>query len=546
MRKRICYSIKVMKNQIHNIRSIIYFVVALMVILSITVSAATKGELHKKMQKLRKDAETLVRKQSEMYYKTWVYGAPSDQAALYKKYGHIFTKNSLNTATALYASEKNANEKKALLFFKLYLLSEFISKQQAKLFDEVENLESGAKVAVNNETIPYRELRSKLYNEKDAEKRKALYTAADPVLDKLNVKYLETEKLNQSEAKKLGYPSYVAMCEDLKFLRFEKFKELARNYLQKTDELYAGLLKERVEKELGVSLENFYRYDILRLFKAENFDKYFPEKNMIPLLTQTLKNMGIYLNKQKNLKIDMEKRPKKNPRAVCFPVRVPGDVRLSIKPVGGLEDYISVFHEMGHGQHFANTSEKKFEFQQLGTNAVTESYAFLLEYLLSDPYFMKRYFTLSPEETKEYFKFRAFERVYIVRRYAAKFLYELLLHSGDNHQPPEKMYSKYLSDALKYGPLPSDEKRYLDDVDANFYVVDYVQAWFLEAMLKQRLREKFGNEWFMKKEAGNYLRTLWAHGQKLTGKELAQKLGFSDVAPDALVKEIELMLKYTE
>ena len=111
-----------------------------------------------------------------------------------------------------------------------------------QLFDDVENIESEAMATVNGETIPYRELRSKLYKEKDAEKRKALNMAADPVLETLNVKYLETEKLNQTEAKKLGYPSYVKMCEDLKFLRFEKFKELAQNYLQKTNELYTALL----------------------------------------------------------------------------------------------------------------------------------------------------------------------------------------------------------------------------------------------------------------------------------------------------------------
>ncbi len=508
--------------------------------------AEPKGALYKKMQKLRRDAETLVRKQSEMYYKTWVYGAPSNQATLYKKYNYLFTKDSIQTASAFYESEKNKNIKKAYLLFKLYLLGEFISKQQAKLFDDVENIEAESKVTVNGETIPYRDLRSKLYTEKDAEKRKALYVAADPVLDKLNEKYIITEKLNQTEAVKLGYPSYVKMCETLKFLDFAAFKQLAQKYLQDTDALYTKLVEGRVKSELGVPLSGFYRYDILRLFKAEKFDKYFPEKDMMSFLTKVLKNMGVDLAKQKNLKVDLRNLPKKNPRAVCFPIVVPSDVRLSVKPVGGLEDYTSVFHEMGHGQHFANTKEKLFEFQQLGTNAVTEGYAFLMEYMFSDPYFMKLYFNLTSEETKEYFRFRAFERVYIVRRYAAKFLYELLLHSGDTHQPPEKMYSKYISDALKYTPLPSDEKRYLDDVDANFYVADYIQAWFLEAMLRSRLRGKFGNEWFLKKDAGKYLKSLWAYGQRLTGKELAQKLGYSDVTPDALVKEIQLMLKYSE
>lgn len=513
---------------------------------AVNSNAEPKGALVNKMQKLRRDAETLVRLQSEMYYKTWVYGAPSNQASLYKKYDYLFTKDSIAAASSFYVSEKNKNAKKAYLFFKLYLLGEFISKQQAKLFDDVENLEAESKVTVNGETIPYRELRGKLFAEKDSEKRKALYMAGDAVLDKLNEKYITTEKLNLSEAKKLGYPSYVKMCEALKFLDFAAFKELSQKVLSDTDTLYTKLVEERVKSELGVPLSEFHRYDILRLFKAEKFDKYFPEKEMMPFLTRVLKNMGVDLERQKNLKVDLRNLPKKNPRAVCFPIVVPSDVRLSVKPVGGLEDYTSVFHEMGHGQHFANTKEKLFEFQQLGTNAVTEGYAFLMEYMFSDPYFVKHYFKLSPEETKEYFKFRAFERVYIVRRYAAKFLYELLLHSGDTHQPPEKMYSKYLSDALKYTPLPSDEKRYLDDVDANFYVADYVQAWFLEAMLRSRLREKFGNEWFLKKDAGKYLKSLWAYGQKLTGKELAQKLGYNDVTPDALVKEIQLMLKYSE
>ena len=49
-----------------------------------------------------------------------------------------------------------------------------------------------------------------------------------------------------------------------------------------------------------------------------------------------------------DVQVDDSLHPKKRPRAFVNPIDAPGDVRLSVKPVGGLDDYWTLFHEAGH------------------------------------------------------------------------------------------------------------------------------------------------------------------------------------------------------
>ena len=67
---------------------------------------------------------------------------------------------------------------------------------------------------------------------------------------------------------------------------------------------------------------------------------------------------------------------------------------------------------------------------------------------------------------------------------------------------------------------------WLADVDAAFYVACYLRAWALETRWRAALRERFGRRWFESREAGAWLRSLWAQGQRLGGAELlAETLG---------------------
>ena len=102
---------------------------------------------------------------------------------------------------------------------------------------------------------------------------------------------------------------------------------------------------------------------------------------MVPALEATLDDLGIDLRSQRNVELDLEDRPNKSPLAHCWPVLIPDRVYLLLRPQGGLNDCLSLFHEMGHALHYTFTKPSEdFEFKYLGDYAMTETYAFLFQY----------------------------------------------------------------------------------------------------------------------------------------------------------------------
>jgi hypothetical protein len=203
-------------------------------------------------------------------------------------------------------------------------------------------------------------------------------------------------------------------------------------------------------------------------------------------------------------------------------VRVPGEVYLVIAPVGGRDDYSALFHEGGHTEHFANVdAELPFEFRMLGDNAITEAFAFLFQHLIEDPQWLRR--RLGVDEDAALAAYARANRLVYLRRYAAKFAYELDLHgvSEDGLDTHADRYAELLSAAVR---VDWPRQTFLADVDPGFYCAAYLRAWALETHLRAHLREQFGPAWFEDPEAGATLRTLWHDGQHMTPEEMLHEL----------------------
>ena len=492
---------------------------------------------------LRTQAEQLIKAQSLMGWNSWVHGSPSNQDSLYKANAGLFTMQNIDLVKRAESEEPDSVQKKRLRYFKRYLTTEYIAKEIAPLTDKVSNIEASATVAVDGKQIPYRQVSALMANEKKQARRATLYSAVDPVLDTLNIVLAQVEQTNQRLARELGFSSYNAMVQELKEIDLEEFKRECEQILETSEATYETLLNEILTTQLKLDLNRFYRYDTAPLFRSERFDRYFLQDSMTALLHRTYDGIGINLLEQTNLKIDSEVRETKNPRAVCYPIDVPNDVRLSIKPIGGADDYLALFHEIGHGLHYANTGEHAFEFKYLGEPTVTETYAFLSEYLLANQSWLRLHSRMPTPILKEFVRFQAFHRLYFIRRYCAKFLYEMQLHSGGPNI--SATYAQLLSQALGYQRTPSDEKRYLTDVDPLYYSAGYLRAWFLEAQLNATLTEDFGVNWFEHLQAGVKLKNLWARGDRLNGDELARFLGYDRISPNALLAEVNSMMLFS-
>jgi hypothetical protein len=143
----------------------------------------------------------------------------------------------------------------------------------------------------------------------------------------------------------------------------------------------------------------------------------------------------------------------------------------------------------------------------------------LLEHLTIDPVWLER--RLDFPRPYEFAAEGATELLWIVRRYCAKLLYELEFHSAEELTALRPRYVELLTEATKVEPAAAD---YLGDIDDGFYASQYLRAWSFEAQLRAYLRERFGNAWFSKREAGSLLRELWAEGQKPTADELLREV----------------------
>ena len=254
---------------------------------------------------------------------------------------------------------------------------------------------------------------------------------------------------------------------------------------------------------------------------------------------QTLAGLGIDLASQANVHLDTEVRELKTPRAFCSPVRVPDEIYLCVMPHGGQDDYSALLHEAGHAEHFAHVpSGLAFEYAHLGDNAVTESYAFLLEHLLVNPAWLSRYLDFA--ESEDFIRFVNVSDLFYFRRYAAKLAYETELHSQTGSlDGMAEVYRERLSDALMM-PVPAEN--YLTDVDPGFYAASYLRAWMLEAAWRVMLEERFGQEWFVSRDAGEWINELWSYGQELPADHILLKYGGGMLDTDPLRHLLERVL----
>jgi hypothetical protein len=393
--------------------------------------------------------------------------------------------------------------------------------QLTKEYEEkVARAEAELKATVDGEEIEYRMLKPAIANEPDRGKRERLERARNDLVEEhLNPLYLETHERVRGAVGELGGKNYFELYKDFGF-DLESLADQCRRFLDSTEQLHDKFADKLFRDRVGISLAEATRWDTPRMMRGTTWDTGFPGDRMIPALRKTLADLGVDLDSQKNVHLDVENRPKKDPRAFCAPIEVPGKVMLVIKPIGGPDDWRALFHEAGHTEHYAHTSASlSVEEKRLGDNAVTEGWAMLMEHLTDEPGWLTR--MLDFPRPNEYSAEGAAVLIYFVRRYCAKLLYEMEFHQTDDPTTMASRYVELLGSALKVEPASTD---YLWDMDSRFYVHAYLRAWALEAQLRAFLREKFGRDWFTQRSAGSLLRELWSEGQRMNADELLREV----------------------
>jgi hypothetical protein len=399
-----------------------------------------------------------------------------------------------------------------------------LSEQSKSLEAELARREAGLAIALEGERIGFRESAVIQANEPDPERRALIESGRLELID-TELRPLQEELIGgrHASAVALGWGSYRDLCADCKSLPLDELHAQTEAFLARSTASYAQVLDPELERTLGIGLRELRSADLPRFFRAPVYDKSFPAAQLVPSFAETMRGLGIDVSGQAGVTLDLERRPKKSPRAFCAPVKTPGEVYLVVAPIGGRDDFEALFHEGGHAEHAAHVApDLPFEFRYLGDNAVTEAYAFLLQHLIDDPDWLAHH--LGVEDASELAAFARAKRLVYLRRYSAKLAYELELHGpSDGVELASRggRYAQLLGAALQ---LRWPAETFLADVDPGFYCTCYLRAWALETHLRSYLRERFGPSWFDSRSAGAALQALWREGQRLTPDELLGQL----------------------
>jgi len=513
------------------------------------------------LDKMIHSADELMRKQSLMSWENRIKGTPVDFESTYKGYEWLFTPEAIKFVDGKVSEPGiSADERRARSFFKDYLVEQHVGREVVKFDDRLTNTESKTTVKVPwlGKDVAYREIPIVIAKENDAQKRKELQVLSSEVQrDKLNPIVLERDAKVHQIIKDLGYNSYLDFSLAARHVKdFRKIIEDANALNQRTEPIYKTLLAEFTKELLNMDVKDMRRSDLQKLFRYDSYVTYFPADALIPFLKYSLAGMGLDLTTidGREILLDDAQRPKKNPRAACYSIVVPSDIRMTIAPQGGVSDYTPLFHETGHAVHFANTTAPEWAFKYLGDYAATESYAGLFEGGFGDPDFLRYYRdfvvqwnkklpadkqvpVLTDRDIAKLIRFAIFNDLYFMRRYGgAKLIYESIYHGDDpkwwrgiyngSTDNKREAYRSLFEKAYGFPMEEVDAERYLTDIDEFLYAVDYVRSFVLATQIDAALSGRFGKTWHTNRESGKFLKDkLFFAGDKLTADEVAEVLG---------------------
>lgn len=474
------------------------------------------------LSKLRADLEPFQSELMEEFYQNYA-GLKEDFSTvpIYEKYSHLFSEGAIEAVKSALVESVDSEDTRWLRFLRTFSTMGYMDNAVKRLTDKASTFETQTVVRFEDEDIPYRFITIKIRNEPDHDRRSRLFEAKVQETVKLNEILLERMATADDLSVVLGFRNYRDMCSSLKGIDYAALGEQMEDLLRRTEKLYVETMDDLLGKTTGLPLNEAWSYDVPFAFRGEEYNGYFEKEKLVESFFSTLNGMGLRPEQNKNIHMDMEERPKKSPRAFCSPVMVPDDIRLVIMPVGGWRDYDAFFHEGGHAWHFGNARKDLLpEYRYLGDNSVTESFAFLFNYLPSNKIWLEK--VLGMRDAEGYVRFELINKLMFLRRYAAKLLYEIKLHNTRVNPSFQDVYRTCLQKALKFRHT---ETHYLEDVDDAFYCAEYLRAWILEGQVREALVEQFGEDWFMNHKAGSFLKELWSYGQKFTADELVKMVG---------------------
>jgi len=463
----------------------------------------------------------------------------SEQAAIVARYSDLFSRDQLR---ALRDEEERADGEQREWLYRLRKTCEsgLVAAELAERDDELENAILAARVAYKGDELPLRSALARLAILPAYGERRELGELHRQKSAEFNEQRLELLRAYEElEADLSEEPDPIARSEEEKQI---SLRELESVLVAASDEIETAFLAMRerwFERLLGPERDEVPSSAHMGYIRRLSpLDSTYTKERATDVCLATLAALGFDLASDRNIRLDLDDRPQKSPRACVIASDPPRVVHLITRAQGGLHDYQAFMHEAGHALHYAGVDpELPYTFRRISRDhALTEIYSYICEAITREPAWHAEHFGLGDEEARVNAEGTIFLEALLFRRYTAKLQFELALWSDFDQAGLESDdYSLRLSGATGIH-YPRDG--YLADMDPGFYSADYLRAWIRHAQLRSYLSNEVGEDWWKSPQTGNILRGLFAEGTKPSSEEIAARLGYEPYDTAPLIAEL--------
>jgi hypothetical protein len=514
---------------------------------AITIIALAAPAKEFDLGKIREDLAAMNHEWAEEIWNADVYGEPVDRASIIEKYPYLSdNKDLVDFLKTGYESESDPVEKQRLRLLYRDISSTYMFEKMVSIYDEMDNTKAGAHFYCKDFDAPiaYRNFwyyYNNLGKDELVKRADIYFLDVNFCVNVLNPMHEKRIAELQKESEEIGFGSYTAYDEYTTGFKHGALDERAYDFLDETQQIYEEIVTDKCREILGKDPSETVPWERGVIWQTKAFDEYFPQDKMLPFTYDFFAGMGLDLRTNPNITIDDEDRDTKEPRAACYSISVPDDIRINLKPLGGMDDYKTAFHESGHALHYSNTNpELPYEFRHLGTNSLSETYAFLFESMFLNPVFLEEEAGMPEEKVDQYMDIALLSDLSGARYYAMNVIYEGALHGG-GLENPLSFYAE-LRDTYDIFPREpyQDEAGYLE-TDEEFYSQEYMTAWYAEAQLRAALEKRFGIRWYKDPAAGEFLRDLFWRGDSWETEDMLRYIGYDGLDPSYLAADFAEM-----
>ena len=464
----------------------------------------------------------------------------SERAEIVARYRDLFSREQLD---ALHAAEQEAaddDDRERLYRLRKTCEAGVVSAELAEREDALENAILAARVEFKGEELPIRSAQAKLAVLPDYGEREELGEAAGDRSAEFNAERLEVLRAAEElEAEISGEHDPVARNEEEKGISLRELEAVLAQASERSTGAYVLLRDRWFERLLGPGRDQVpASYHVAYLRRLSPLESTYTKDRAVEVCMDTVKRLGFDLENEPNIRLDLDDRPQKSPRACVIPSDPPSVVHLITRAQGGLHDYQAFLHEAGHALHYASVDPNlPYTFRNISRDhALTEIYSYILEAITREPEWHAHYFGLSDDEAARNAEATTFLEAVLFRRYTAKLQFELDFWARFNEDGggPEG-YEERLTEAtgVRYRA-----DAYLADMDGGFYSADYLRAWIRSAQLRDYLVREIGEDWWRNAETGDRLRSLFLEGTRPSSEEIAARLGYQPLDTTPLLREL--------